>query len=123
MELGAAIKRVRLESGATQEVIALEAGTFAGNLSKIERGQQLPSLELLVKIATALNVKLSDLFAMAEAGEVVSGKEKAVEHDNVAILLRRHFLTLNSQNQRLAVELLKTMNRLQDEAVHDCNRC
>lgn len=114
MNIGAAIRQIRQEQGATQEAVALEAGTFAGNLSKIERGQQLPSLELLLKIAGALNVKASALFVLAEATSAEAQKPTSEsENDNAAILLRRHFLKLTPTNQRLAVELLKTINRVQ----------
>ena len=114
MNIGTAIRQIRQEQGATLETVALEAGTFAGNLSKIERGQQLPSLELLLKIAGALNVKTSALFALAETSSAEPRSAMpASEIDNTAILLRRHFLTLTPTNQRLAVELLKTMNRVQ----------
>jgi transcriptional regulator with XRE-family HTH domain len=117
MKIGAAIKQFRLEMGATQEAIALEAGTFAGNLSKIERGQQLPSLDLLEKLAVALGARVSDLYALAESdlSDVPSKGSQGNEYANAAILLRRHFLTLTNANKHLAVELLKTMNRVQGE--------
>ena len=54
MKIGEAIKKLRIERGATQEDVALEAGTNAGNLSRIERCQQQPALELVEKIAAAL---------------------------------------------------------------------
>lgn len=121
MKIGAAIKQVRLERGVTQEAIALDAGTFAGNISKIERDQQLPSLELLEKIATALNIKLSELFVLAEekSGHVTarSASPTARNCGNAAILVRRHFLSLDADNQLLAVELLKTLNRVQRQQV------
>lgn len=76
MNIGAAIRKVRLEKGLTLEAVALEAGTYAGNLSKIERSQQLPSLDLLHKLSHALGTKTSDLYGVAES-ELEDGEEAA----------------------------------------------
>lgn len=66
MNIGAAIRKVRLEKGLTLEAVALDAETYAGNLSKVERAQQLPSLDLLHKLSEALGTKTSALYALAE---------------------------------------------------------
>lgn len=116
MKIGMAIRQIRLERGATQEEIALEAGTFAGNLSKIERGQQLPSLDLLEKIACALRTKVSGLFALAEEEAEKSAQgliEENVDYANEFILLRRGFFELSQDNKLLAVEFVKLLNRAQ----------
>jgi transcriptional regulator with XRE-family HTH domain len=117
MKIGAAIKQVRLERGATQEQVALEAGTFAGNISKIERGQQLPSLDLLEKIAAALETRVSSLYARAEGeGQSdASGRPDRADpaYSNEVILLRRAFLELSRDNKQLTVEFVKLLNRAQ----------
>ena len=115
MNIGAAIRKVRLEKGLTLEAVALEAGTYAGNLSKIERSQQLPSLELLHKLSQALGTKTSELYAVAES-ESEGGEEVASDQSNEVILVRRNFQALTPKNRRLAIEFLKLLGQSQDEA-------
>ncbi|MEE1920853.1 helix-turn-helix transcriptional regulator [Pseudomonas sp. 148P] len=114
MNIGAAIRKVRLEKGLTLEAVALDAGTYAGNLSKIERSQQLPSLELLHKLSQALGAKMSDLYAVAESES--DGREQAApDQSNEVILVRRNFQALNPKNRKLAIEFLKLLGQSQGE--------
>jgi transcriptional regulator with XRE-family HTH domain len=113
------IKQLRLARGATQEDVALEAGTNAGNLSRIERCQQQPALELVEKIAAALGMTVADLYAYtaaqlpkAKKGKV-KFKDSSEENSNAAILFRRCFQQLNPENKHLAVEFVKLLNRTQ----------
>lgn len=115
MNIGAAIRKVRLEKGLTLEAVALEVGTYAGNLSKIERSQQLPSLELLHRLSRALGTKTSALYTIAES-ESGEGEEGATEHSNEVILVRRNFQALTPKNRRLAIEFLRLLGQSQDEA-------
>lgn len=55
------IKRIRLERGLAQERLALEAGVDRTLVSKIERVVANPSLEILIKLATALGVSVDIL--------------------------------------------------------------
>ena len=119
MKIGEAIKKLRLERGATQEDVALEAGTNAGNLSRIERCQQQPALELVEKIAAALGTTVADLYAYAEANQPKAAKNKpktkrnGEADSNTAVLFRRVFHQLTPENKRLAVEFVKLLNRIQ----------
>lgn len=115
MSIGAAIRKVRLEKGLNVEAVALEAGTYAGNLSKIERSQQLPSLELLHKLSRALGTKTSDLYAVAEF-ESEGDEEAASEQSYEVNLVRRNFQALTPKSRRLAIEFLKLLGQPQDEA-------
>ena len=117
MKIGEAIKQLRLERGATQEDVALEAGTNAGNLSRIERCQQQPALELVEKIAAALGMTVAELYAYAEAHKPKFAKPKIkaanTEKSNAALLFRRSFQQLTPANKHLAVEFVKLLNRTQ----------
>src|SRR5699024_6273858 len=73
MEIGDILKYYRVRLGDTLEEVAFRAGTDAGNLSRIERGLQQPSVKVLRSITNALNVRLSavlgkigDQFEVAE---------------------------------------------------------
>lgn len=119
MKIGEAIKKLRLERGATQEDVALESGTNAGNLSRIERCQQQPALELVEKIAAALGMTVADLYTYAAAQQQkttkskVKPKEGGEDNSNEPHLFRRGFQQLTPENKHLAVEFVKMLNRLQ----------
>ena len=55
-EIGRRIKRIRLERGFTQKELASKVGIDFTYIGKIERGEQLPSLKILLKIAETLSL-------------------------------------------------------------------
>lgn len=60
MDIGKQIRHARKANGLTLETLANQVETDTGNLSRLERGLQGASQELLQKIMTALNLKLVD---------------------------------------------------------------
>jgi len=59
--IGGNVKRLRLARGLTQEQLAVDSEidlTYAGG---IERGRRNPSVEVLTRIAAALDVELPEL--------------------------------------------------------------
>lgn len=56
------LKRLRNDRGLSQERLALESNVDRTYVSKIERGIGNPSLEVLVRLAGRLEVKVFDLF-------------------------------------------------------------
>ena len=67
MNIGQAIREIRIAHKATLEEIAFAADTNASNLSRIERGTQGYSADTLDRIAKALGVTVSDLHLRMEA--------------------------------------------------------
>ncbi len=65
---GTAVKFRREELGLTQEDLADKAGIHRTYLSDVERGTRNLSLVNIEKLATALSLKVSELFAAAEDG-------------------------------------------------------
>jgi transcriptional regulator with XRE-family HTH domain len=61
MDLGRRIRLIRNEQKRTQDEIALACGFTKSMLSKIESGKTMPAVATLMKIATALGVKVADL--------------------------------------------------------------
>lgn len=55
------IKSLRKERNLAQERLALEAGIDRTVVSKIERQVSNPSLEILIKLASTLNVQVASL--------------------------------------------------------------
>jgi transcriptional regulator with XRE-family HTH domain len=60
---GKAIRRRRRELDISQELLAERAGLHRTYISSIERGKLNPSLENIEKLAKALEISISALFA------------------------------------------------------------
>lgn len=67
MKIGSVIEQLRSERGWSQDELADKTGTTKSNLSRIEKNKQWPRPELLDAISQAFEVKVYQLFAMAEA--------------------------------------------------------
>jgi transcriptional regulator with XRE-family HTH domain len=118
MDIGRAIYALRKEKGLKLEEVALDAGTDAGYLSRIETGSRKPSLPMLEKIAVAMGVRASLIVAMAEGEDmiIVDGEMSNVsefELSEESIQLRQHFRTLSPMNQSTLLEIAKVLNRSQ----------
>lgn len=59
--IGETIKQLRNEKGLTQDVLSGLAGIARSHLAMIENGSKKANLETLCKIASALNMKPSEL--------------------------------------------------------------
>ncbi len=71
--LGRRIRSLRNAKGWTQQKLGSQADINYKFIGEIERGQQNPSFNVLVKIATALNVELHELFRFEH--EILDHKE------------------------------------------------
>lgn len=63
--LGAAIRSARLERGISQEELAHRSGTDRSYLSSIERGAQNPGIVSILRMAAAMEMTATELFAEA----------------------------------------------------------
>jgi len=66
LPFGAALRRLRLAAGLSQEQLGLEAGVQRNFISLIELGQNQPTISTISKLARALGMKASQLVAEAE---------------------------------------------------------
>lgn len=55
------IKKLRKAKGWTQTRLSKESGVSQTYISELEAGKSCPSLPVVIKLATALNVKMVDL--------------------------------------------------------------
>ena len=65
-QVGKALRDLRLAKALRLEDVAIPAGSDAGSLSRIERGQQGYSDETMMRLADALGTPLSQIYALAE---------------------------------------------------------
>lgn len=64
---GAAVREARTEQGVAQETLAHLAGIERSHMGKIERGEHMPTLVLMLKIARALGRSSAELMTATEA--------------------------------------------------------
>jgi transcriptional regulator with XRE-family HTH domain len=101
MSLGSALKELRKSQGLTLAELAARTGSHVGNLSRIERDAAKPSLDLLYRLANALNFSLADIFSVAEQSKV----------DGEQITLNALFISLFDQDRELLVEFARLLQK------------
>lgn len=67
LAFGAAVRAARTEDGIAQEALAHMAGVERSHMGKIERGEHMPTLALILKIARALGRSSGELMIETEA--------------------------------------------------------
>jgi transcriptional regulator with XRE-family HTH domain len=116
LSIGAAIRKMRETLGLKLELVAIDAGFDPGNLSRIETDKQKPSIGRLEAIAKAMEVSVSDLYALVEPPRLpipnpppeappIYGYEWAA--------IRRQIEALDSPLRQVAQEFLLLVNRVQ----------
>jgi transcriptional regulator with XRE-family HTH domain len=70
---GEAVRALRTERGVAQETLAHLASIERSHLGKVERGEHMPTLALILKIARALGCSSAELMAETERRLAVSG--------------------------------------------------
>lgn len=60
--LGRKIQKIRKEKGFTQEKLAEKVGVSTTWIGYIETGYRRPNLKMVYKIASALSIKVKDIF-------------------------------------------------------------
>lgn len=67
LAFGAAVRAIRTEEGIAQETLAHLAGIERSHMGKIERGEHMPTLAVILKIARALGRSAGELVLETEA--------------------------------------------------------
>ena len=101
MNLGQAIRRLRKQQGMTLAELADLCDSHVGNLSRIERGLARPSLELLYRLAEALDQSLTDIFSVAEKNQL----------DSQQVALNAAFISLLDEDRKLLVDIAKLLQQ------------
>ena len=99
--IGLRIKELRKSKGLSQEELAERAETSPNYLSRMERGTENPTLDMLIKLANALEVEMWEMF---DFGHEVSRKELRED-------MGRFLKELDEEKLRMAVKLLRAVVR------------
>ena len=67
LAFGEVVRSLRLVDGVAQEALALKAGVERSHLGKIERGEHMPTLAMILKLARALGRSAGELLLETEA--------------------------------------------------------
>lgn len=101
------MKRLREEAGLSQAELAARVGIHQPNISRIERGGQMPGADIILSLAQALGVSPDEIYR--QAGHLV--KEGAGEYTTVTPLAELIELAarLDHQHQQLMVDIAEAM--------------
>lgn len=66
LAFGQAVRTARVERRIAQDEFASLAGIARSHMGKIERGEHVPTLPLILKISKALGISAADLMAATE---------------------------------------------------------
>jgi len=95
LDLGEMLRKTRKEKGVSISELAKKTGYTKSFISQVERNKTSPSINSLMKLASALEIRLTDLFREDEIRKnVLIKKEKRVFYHN--------------KRARLTIELLFT---------------
>jgi len=121
VEIGKRLKRLRLEKGSTQKELAarVRGGLDYTYIGKIERGEQLPSLKILIKISEALSVPVGYFFlgeAVPAVNEIPADKLKLLTKDDKGHELLKALKLLHEDDIPLLFEIVKVLIRHRNAA-------
>jgi transcriptional regulator with XRE-family HTH domain len=110
MNIGETIRNYRLQKGMSQGDIEKRTGLLRCYLSRVENGHTIPSLDTLTKIATAMELPLSQFFSDSNHSNGSKGLPQLSE-DEVRFLsqIRRYSTSLNDSDRKLVLAMVKKM--------------
>jgi len=110
MNIGETIRNYRLQKGMSQGDIEKRTGLLRCYLSRVENGHTIPSLDTLTKIATAMELPLSQFFSDSNHSNGSKALPQLSE-DEVRFLsqIRRYSANLNESDRKLVLAMIKKM--------------
>lgn len=99
--IGMRIKELRKKQLLSQEQLAEKADINSKYLSRMERGTENPTLDMLIKLSNALEVEMWEMF---DFGHVVSHKELKESIQSFA-------KTSDEPTLRLALKIIRAVSR------------
>ena len=106
INIGTTIRDFRLQRGMSQGDIEKRTGLLRCYLSRVENGHTVPSLETLQKIASALDLPLSQFFAEDSVKEVPG---MSLNEDEIRFLtqVQRYSAHLGESDRRLLLAMVR----------------
>lgn len=99
--IGPAIRKLRHEQGLTLDDLAEQAGISASHLSRLERGQTLPSFTVLAGIAHVLGVSIDEFAQLEQDVAVLDNQlEDALQRAGIDSESTQEILNLSIEARR-----------------------
>lgn len=116
IEIGKRLKKLRMEKGFTQKEFAarVRGGVDYTYIGKIERGEQLPSLKILIKISEALSVPVGYFFldeALPAVCDIPCPELKLLVKDEKVCELLRTLKLLHEDDMPLVIEIARVLDK------------
>jgi len=104
--IGTTIRAFRLQKGMSQGDIEKRTGLLRCYLSRVENGHTVPSLDTLAKIASALDLPLSQFFSEDVVREVPG---LSLNEDEIRFLtqIQRYSANLSESDRRLLLAMVR----------------
>ena len=107
MKIGITIRGYRLQKGLSQGDIEKRTGLLRCYLSRVETGHTVPSLDTLSKIASALDLPLSQFFAEDTLGRELNTHKLTDDELRFLTQIRRYSTNLNDSDRKLLLAMVK----------------
>jgi transcriptional regulator with XRE-family HTH domain len=107
MKIGTTIRAFRLQKGLSQGDIEKKTGLLRCYLSRVENGHTVPSLDTLSKIATALDLPISQFFSEEASGRSLSTQKFSDDELRFLTQIRRYSSNLNESDRKLLLAMVK----------------
>ena len=111
MNIGETIRNFRIQKGMSQGDIEKRTGLLRCYLSRVENGHTIPSLDTLAKIASSMDMVLSQFFAGQTADNGAGKNLPQLNEDELRFLtqIRRYSSNLNDSDRKLVLAMVKKM--------------
>ena len=107
IKIGTAIRAHRLQKGLSQGDIEKKTGLLRCYLSRVENGHTVPSLDTLSKIASALDLPITQFFADESVGRPATLQKLTDEELRFLTQIRRYSTNLNDSDRKLLLAMVK----------------
>ncbi len=107
MKIGTTIRAFRLQKGLSQGDIEKKTGLLRCYLSRVENGHTVPSLDTLSKIATALDLPISQFFSEEAPGRGLSTQKFSDDELRFLTQIRRYSSNLNESDRKLLLAMVR----------------
>jgi len=106
LDLGDHIRVLRMQRGLSQHDIEEKTGILSCNVSRIESGNTVPSLDTLTKIVRAMNMNLSQFFS--SGGDRYRRPRLSTDDESFLSQLREYVIKLNETDRRTVLRKVKS---------------
>jgi transcriptional regulator with XRE-family HTH domain len=109
MKIGETIRNNRLQRSMSQGDIEKRTGLLRCYLSRVENGHTIPSLDTLAKIASAMDMPLSQFFVEGNTNGHKGLPQLSDDEVRFLSQMRRYAANLNDSDRKLVLAMVKKM--------------